>query len=296
MASLALAQNVSSSVRATILDATGAATPDADCTLTNQSTTAVVVIKSDAQGLCVFNIVPAGTYTLSVQAKGFKTLMVKDIAVDAGQTRTIGNLNLEIGGLTETIQVTSEITQINLATAEKAGTITMTQLQNVAVKGRDMFALLTTIPGIVDNLSQARETTSPDSLRGTFINGSRENAKNYSVDGITNLDTGSNNTLQFEPNMDAIAEVKVLTSNFQAEFGRNGGGVITVITRGGGTDFHASAYDTYRHESLNANSFWNNRQNVAKAPYRYRITGYTVSGPVFLPKHFNTKKDRLFFF
>jgi hypothetical protein len=96
--------------------------------------------------------------------------------------------------------------------------------------------------------------------------------------------------------MDSIAEVKVLTSNFQAEYGRNGGGVITVITRGGGTDFHVSAYDTYRHESLNANSFWNNRTKVAKAPYRYRITGYTVGGPVFIPKKFNTRRDKLFFF
>ncbi len=165
----------------------------------------------------------------------------------------------KLGAITETLQVSGEISQINLATAEKAGTISMTQLQNVAVKGRDMFAYMTTIPGIVDNMSQGRETTSPDSLRGTFINGSRENSKNYAVDGITNLDTGSNNTLQFEPNMDSIAEVKVLTSNFQAEYGRNGGGVITVITRGGGSDFHVSAYDTYRHESLNANSFWNNR-------------------------------------
>jgi hypothetical protein len=290
------AQNVSSSVHATILDSTGAGVPEAECTLTNQSTMAVFAVKSDSQGLCVFNIVSAGTYSLSIKAKGFKSMLVRDIAVDAGQTRTIGNLTLEVGGLTETIQVTGEVTQINLASSEKAGTITMTQLQNVAVKGRDMFALLTTIPGIVDNLSQARETTSPDSLRGTFINGSHENAKNYSVDGITNLDTGSNNTLQFEPNMDAIAEVKVLTSNFQAEYGRNGGGVISVITRGGQTQFHASGYDTYRHESLNANSFWNNRQNVAKAPYRYRITGYTVSGPIFIPKRFNTHKDRLFFF
>ena len=189
---------------------------------------------------------------------------MKDVAVDAGQTRTLGNLMLEVGAMTESVQVTGEVSQINLATAEKSGTITMTQLQNVAVKGRDMFAFMMTIPGIVDNMSQGRETTSPDSLRGTFINGSRENAKNYTVDGITDLDTGSNNTLQFEPNMDSIAEVKVLTSNFQAEYGRNGGGVITVVTRGGGQDFHVAAYDTYRHESLNANSFWNNRQGRSR--------------------------------
>ncbi len=290
------AQNVSSSLRAVVLDSTAAAVPGAECALTNQATSTALTVNSDNQGLCVFNIIPAGTYTLVVQSKGFKALSVKNVAVDAGQTRTLGNLTLEVGALSESIQVTGEVSQINLATAEKAGSITMTQLQNVAVKGRDMFALMTTIPGIVDNLSQGRETTSPDSLRGTFINGSRENAKNYAVDGITNLDTGSNNTLQFEPNMDSIAEVKVLTSNFQAEYGRNGGGVITVITRGGGQDFHVSAYDTYRHESLNANSFWNNRTKVAKAPYRYRITGYTVGGPVFIPKKFNTRRDRLFFF
>ena len=234
------AQNVSSSLRAVVLDSTAAAVPGAECALTNQATSTALTVNSDNQGLCVFNIIPAGTYTLVVQSKGFKALSVKNVAVDAGQTRTLGNLTLEVGALSESIQVTGEVSQINLATAEKAGSITMTQLQNVAVKGRDMFALMTTIPGIVDNLSQGRETTSPDSLRGTFINGSRENAKNYAVDGITNLDTGSNNTLQFEPNMDSIAEVKVLTSNFQAEYGRNGGGVITVITRGGGQDFHVS--------------------------------------------------------
>ena len=295
-ASLAFAQNVCSSLRAVVLDSTSAAVPGAECALTNQNTGAVLTVKSDSQGSCGFNIIPAGTYSFAVQAKGFKALSVKDVAVEAGQTRTLGNLSLEVGALTESVQVTGEVSQINLATAEKSGTISMTQLQNVAVKGRDMFAYMITIPGIVDNGGQGSETTSPDSLRGTFINGSRENAKNYAVDGITNLDTGSNNTLQFEPNMDSIAEVKVLTSNFQAEYGRNGGGVITVITRGGGRDFHASGYDTYRHESLNANSFWNNRTNVAKAPYRYRITGYTVGGPIFIPKVFNTKKDKLFFF
>ena len=91
--------------------------------------------------------------------------------------RTLGNLGLEVGAISESVQVTGEVSQINLASAEKAGSISMTQLQNVAVKGRDMFSLMTTIPGIVDNMSQGRETTSPDSLRGTFINGSRENAK-----------------------------------------------------------------------------------------------------------------------
>lgn len=294
--SLALAQNVSSSVLTTIVDPSGAPIPGAECTLTNQATAVASTVKADGQGACTFTIVQNGTYNLAVKVTGFKSAEVKDIAVTAGEIRTIGQVKLEVGALTESVQVTGEVSQIQLASGEKSGVITSDQFQNIAVKGRDMFALLATIPGVVDNGSQARETSGPDSIRGTFINGARENSKNFAVDGITALDTGSNSTVQFEPNMDAIAEVKVLTSNYQAEYGRNTGGVITIITKGGQRDFHASAYDTYRHESLNANSFFNNRTGTKKVPYRYRITGYTVGGPITIPKVFNTSRDKLFFF
>jgi hypothetical protein len=295
-AGVALAQNVSSSVLATIVDPSNAPIPGAECTLTNQATNVGVTVKGDGQGSCVFNIVQAGTYGISVKVNGFKTATLKDLTVTAGEVRTIGQIRLEVGALAESVQVSAEVSKIQLATGEKSGLITSSQIDNLAVKGRDMFAFLTTIAGVVDNGSQARETSSPDSLRGTFINGARENQKNFAVDGITALDTGSNNTVQFEPNMDAIAEVKVLTSNYQAEFGRNTGGVITIITKGGQRDFHASAYDYYRHESLNANSFFNNRTGTAKVPYRYRITGYTFGGPITLGKHFNANRDKLFFF
>ena len=98
--------------------------------------------------------------------------------------------------------MTGEVSQIQLASGEKSGLITSDQFQNIAIKGRDMFTLLATIPGVVDNNSQARETSSPDAIRGTFINGARENSKNFAVDGITDLDTGSNSSVHFEPNMD----------------------------------------------------------------------------------------------
>ena len=250
------------------------------------------------------NVLP-GTYNLAITAPGFKTLEAKGLEITANQNRTLGQLKLEIGGTTESVNVVSEISQINLASAEKSGTITTNQLQNIAVKGRDFFALLNTVPGIVDNFSQRRETASPDAIRGTYINGTRENQKNLAVDGITNLDTGSNQTLQFQPNMDAIAEIKVLTSNYQAEFGRNGGGVITVITKSGSKEFHGTGYWFYRHESLNANSFFNNRNArlvngvptaVQKAPYRYRINGFSIGGPAYIPNVFNRNKEKLFFF
>lgn len=295
-AGLLVGQTVSSSVRGVIVDASGGAVPGADCTLTNKATATVVKVTSDTQGNCVFPNVLAGTYDFAATAKGFKTLEAKDIVVTANENRTLGRLQLEIGGTAETVTVTAEVSQIQLATAEKSGTINTSQLQNIAVKGRDFFALLNTVPGVVDNFSQRRETSSPDSIRGTFINGGRENQKNLAIDGITDLDTGSNSTVHFQPNMDAISEIKILTSNYQAEFGRNGGGVITVITKSGSRDLHGTAYWQYRHESLNANSFFNNRNGVKKNPYRYRINGYSVGGPVFIPKTFNTNRDKVFFF
>jgi hypothetical protein len=283
-------------VRGNITDSSGASIPGADCVLTSQETGAVAAVKSASDGSCIFAAVRPGSYSLTVKAAGFKTIQTKDIVVTSGQVRALGNLTLEVGEVREAVNVTAEVAQIQLMSAEKSGSIDNKQLQNIAVKGRDFFALLNTVPGVVDNFSQRRETASPDSIRGTFINGQRENQKNLAIDGITDLDTGSNSTVHFQPNMDAISEIKVLTSNYQAEFGRNGGGVITVITKGGSKDFHGTGYWFYRHESLNANSFFNNRTGTAKVPYRYRINGYSIGGPISWPGKFNTNKDKLFFF
>lgn len=290
------AQVVSSSVKGALVDPTGAAVPGATCTLINQATGAALTTASASDGAFTFPNVLAGTYTLRVQAAGFKNQETTNIVVTASETRALGRITLTLGEIKETVSVIAEAAAIQLASSEKAGTITADQLQNIAVRGRDFFTYLLTVPGVVDNFSQRRETMSPDSIRGTFINGGRENQKNLAIDGITDLDTGSNSTVHFQPNMDAVSEIKIMTSNYQAEFGRSGGGVITVITRGGSKDFHGSAYNFYRHESLNANSFFNNRTATPKSPYRYRISGYSIGGPVYIPGKFNTAKDRLFFF
>ncbi len=293
---VAFSQNISSSVRGVLVDPAGAAVPGADCALTNQATGVVATAKSGGDGSFVFPNVLAGVYTLTARSQGFKTLEAKDIVVSASEFRALGTLTLQIGDLVESVSVTAELAPLQTASAEKSGLITGQQLNNIAIKGRDFFAFMITIPGVVDNFSQRRETASPDAIRGTFINGNRENQKNFAVDGITNLDTGSNSTIHFQPNMDSVAEIKVLTSNYQAEFGRNGGGVITVITKGGQRDFHGTGYYFYRHESLNANNFFNNRTGTIKSPYRYRINGYSLGGPVYIPGKFNQNKDKLFFF
>lgn len=291
-----MAQNVSSAITGVLVDSTGAAIVGAECTLTSQSTGASQTMKTASDGGFTFPNLLAGRYTLTARMAGFKMLESREIVVTSGETRALNRITMQVGEVRESVTVEAEATAIQTSSSEKSGVITGSQLNDIAVRGRDFFTYLATIPGVVDNFSQRRETSSPDSIRGTFINGGRENQKNLTVDGVTDLDTGSNGTVHFQPNMDSIAEIKVMTSNYQAEFGRNGAGVITVISKGGARDFHGSGYYFYRHENLNANSFFNNRTGTRKNPYRYRINGYSIGGPVYIPKKWNTDRSKLFFF
>src|SRR5574340_143411 len=291
----ASAQSISSSVNGSLLDSTGAAITGATCKLTDQATGGAFTAASGVDGVFTFPTVPAGTYTLSAQAPGFKALQVSDIAVTSREIRSLGNLTMQVGEVRDSVSVTAEGAAVQLSSAERSGVLTGNQVNGIALKGRDFFALLQTIPGVVDTNS-ARETTSNTAGSGIYINGNRDNQKNVSVDGITAMDTHSNGSLSFQPNMDAIAEVKILTSNYQAEYGRNSGGAITAIIKSGSKEFHGSGYDFYRHESLNANNFFNNRTATAKLPYRYRISGYSLGGPIYIPRTFNTSKEKFFFF
>ena len=290
------AQGITSTVMVPVVDPSGAAVAGAQCELYNQATAAVLKTVAQADGACTFTSVPAGTYTLRIAAKGFKSYVLERLVIASSEVRAVAAVVLQLGEVQESIQVTAEAAVVQTESAERSGLVTGSQLQNIALRGRDFFALLATLPGVVDDGSIRREATSPNSVQGTFINGMRDNQKNFTADGISSLDTGSNYTVHFQPNMDAIAEVRVLTSNYQAEYGRNAGGVVSVITKSGSREWHGSAYYFYRHESLNANNFFNNRTATPKSPYRYRINGYTLGGPVYIPNKFNTGKDRLFFF
>ena len=128
---------------------------------------------------------------------------------------------------------------------------------------------------------------------------------NFTVDGITDMDTGSNSTLHYEPNMDAVQELRVLTSNYQAEYGRNSGGTITVVTKNGTQEFHGTGNWSYRHENFNANSWADNHtiknigginQATPTPLYRYDIETYSIGGPMYIPKLINKDKKHVFFF
>ncbi len=291
------AQNISGIVSGTVKDPAGSVIPNAAIELTNQATGVAQKISTNEAGLFVFPSVLPGAYTLEITVSGFRPHQVRDLAVTANERRSVGEIVLQVGQLTEKIEVMAEATPVQTASSERSGLVSGDQILNLAIKGRDFLGLLSTLPGIIDTRAGAREVvTTGGVISGLHINGGRETSIMYALDGISAVDTGSNTSVHNSPNMDAISEIKVLTSNYQAEHGRNSAGTINVIIKNGTQNFRGSAYWYYRHESLNANSFFGNRTGTPKPLYRFNNGGYSVGGPVYVPGKFNINRDKLFFF
>jgi len=287
-------QIVTSNLVGTLHDQKGGVIPGIEVQLTDQSTGAVRKAQTSEAGLFRFSGLLPGTYELAIKAQGFKSYTETAIALASSETRDLGKIVLQLGSPTETVTVTAEATPVQTASGEKSSTITGDQLQMLALKGRDLLGFVTLIPGVTGGFGQ--ETTSPNGIGGISINGSAGNRVGFLVDGVADMDTGSNGTIHYEPNMDSIGEIRVLTSSFQAEYGRQASGAIMVVTKSGTQTFHGSAYEYWRHEQFNAKSFFDNFNNIPKTPYRFHVYGFTIGGPAYIPKLFNRDKRLLFFF
>ncbi len=299
------AQTVSSSLEGVVVDPADAAVANAPVTLTNSGTKQSRTANTDNTGTYRFLQLDPGTYDITVKANGFKTGIESGIIVAAQETHSGGKMVLQLGSVTESISVTAEIAQVQLESSEKSRTVDSADLADITLKGRDLFGYMKLIPGVIDTLGQARDVTSPNNLGSIVIQGNQSNTLNFTVDGVTDMDTGSNGSLHYEPNMDAIQELKVLSSNYQAEFGRNSGGTITVVTKNGTQQFHGTGAWNHRHEEFNANTWLDghspkviNGISVAtpKPDYRYNVETYSIGGPAFIPKLANKSKQHLFFF
>ena len=252
--------------------------PSAKLTLTETTTGEYRTSQSNERGLFRFLDLAPGQYTLRVDANGFKAYELKDIILAASENRDLGTLVLQLGTVTESISVTAEATPVQTASSERSSTIDTVQLGEVALKGRDLYGYMTLIPGVVDSTA-SRDLSSAFAVQGIGINGQSSGNKNVTLDGITILDAGGQNDTYVAPNLDSIGEVRVSTSAYQAEFGRQAGGAVNIISKGGTRTFHGSAYWNRRHEDMNANTFFNNRQNVARPLYRYFVGGFSIGGP-----------------
>jgi hypothetical protein len=291
----ASAQNISGSIAGRVEDPTGAPLAGASVSLIASQTGFTRQATVNESGYYSFRDLGAGSYDLAVTAPGFKRYTQSGIELTSGEPKALNAVRMQLGELAEAISVTAEAAQVQLGSAERAGVMTAAEMEKMALKGRDFMDAVGLLGGVVD-LADGREAPSADSIGNIYIMGGRSNQKNLSIDGVTNLDTGSNGSAHGMPSIDSVGEVKVLMSNYAAEYGRNSGGSIMVITKGGGKQFRGTAGWYHRHENYSANDFFNNQRGVSRPPYRYNIFSYTFSGPIYIPGKFNKRRDKLFFF
>jgi len=236
-----------------------------------------------------------GTFSLEITAPGYRRYSETGIDVGAGEQRSVGPIRLKLGQVSEAVTVTAEPSHVKLASGDRSSIITEADLSTLATRAGDIMDAVALLPGVVDT-SNGREVASSQSMVSIYIAGGRSNQKNMTVDGITNLDSGSNNSVQTMPSWASIAEVQVLQSNYAAEYGRNSGGSITVITKSGSRQFHGLGAWSHRHEEFSANDFFNNQAGKPRSRYRYNIFDYALGGPLYIPRVFNRNRSHVFFF
>src|SRR5688572_8726863 len=252
------AQGLTGQISGTVVDAAGGVMPGATVTLKNAGTNNTRETITAPDGTFVFPDLLAGTYDIKVTIQGFKTYEQTGIALGATERLALRAIPLEVGGLSEVISVQAEALAVQTTTGERSATITATQIEDIGLRGRDFMGSLKLLPGVID--TSARDAPGWGSVGGMTING--QGSFNFSYDGVTNKDTGSNSGNYAAPGLDSIAEVKVQASNFQAEYGRSSGATITVVTKSGSRDFRGSAAFFKRHEALNTNA-WDRRRQCA---------------------------------
>ncbi|HKR58739.1 MAG TPA: carboxypeptidase regulatory-like domain-containing protein, partial [Pyrinomonadaceae bacterium] len=299
-------EETAATVSGQVTDSTGAVIANAAVIITNKATGVARQVQTNDEGLYVITPLVPGDYDLTVEQTNFKRYL-QTLTLNARDRRPV-NITLEPGAPSETVTVTDEAPLIQDSPTGQS-LISGAQVVELPLNNRNFLKLTELVPGVTSTLDD-ESSFGLTSRADISINGMRRNGVNYLVDGVSNTDVGSNITLLSTPTVDSIQEFKVLTSNYTADIGRSGGGVVTVVTKGGSNEFHGSLYEFLRNDYFNANTYFNNRAGrradgsllLPVPKLRYNNFGGTLSGPVTLPRFGEggnstySGKNKLFFF
>ena len=279
-ASLAPAQTITASITGTASDPSGASVPGANVTATNTETNVHSTTTTNSDGIYTFPFLRVGSYTITVEAKGFKKSVVGPFTVETNQIARI-DVKLEIGDTTLTVEVTGVGAMLQTETQATGDTLSSTKLTNLPLNGRNFASLTLLIPGAVSTSPGAMNTAARFQGSGSRpqVNGNREQTNNFILDGV-DINQSVDNQIGYQPNVDALEEVKVVTGNAGAEFGNVGGASVVMSLKSGTNQFHGNVFEFLRNDKLDANGFFNNRSNVKKQALRQNIFGGTFGGPI----------------
>lgn len=210
------------------------------------------------------------------------------------------NATLKVGAVTQTVTVSGAIPHVQTETAALSNVITGQQISQLEINGRDFVQLALLVPGAMPDNGLITSTVGVNANNNISFNGSRMQYNNWTVDGAPNTDEGSASTFNTYPNLDSIAEFRVSTSNYGAEYGHHAGAQIDVVTKSGTQQLHGDVSEYFRNDVLDAQNFFTNRYSggvpPARAPLKQNEYGFTLGGPVFIPHVYNSDKSKTFFF
>ena len=275
----------------TVRDTSGAVVAGADVTVSNASIGVTRATVSNNDGEWVTTALPNGAYDITVTAKGFKKYAANGVIIRVGQKLRV-DVNLEVGSVSSEVVVAGEdVAQVETQSSEIAGTVTGKEMTQLQLNGRNFSQLINLTPGVNNQSGQDEGTVGINGNVVYSINGGRGENNNWEVDGGDNMDNGSNNSLNVYPSIDAIQEVRVLTSNYGAQYGRNASGTIEAETKSGTSQFHGDVYEFNRNNIFNDRSYFD--QSSPNAPeYKKNDFGYTIGGPLYIPGSLQHRQEQ----
>lgn len=299
------AQVTTGTIGGTVTDTTGAVVPGATVVLKNAQSGDTRQVTSNGAGVFTFSAVPSGDYLVAIKAAGFKQYQQKGIHVDPGDTRTIREIALQPGDVSQTVEVSTTANTIDTDSGEQSALISSEEIKHLAVEGRDVTELLKILPGFAiskggagnfDNSTYDPSQVNPTGALGQYAaNGTPVNGQALLSDGVDITDPGAFGGALQNVNYDWVAEVKVQTSSFTADTA-HGPIVINAVGKSGGSSYHGSLYTYARTTQLNSTDWIAKYTSQAKPPDRFVYPGFTFGGPVLIPgTNFNHNKKLTFF-
>lgn len=294
-ASPALAQFDSATVSGVVLDTTRAVLPGTDITLVSVGTGLERRAVTNEAGVFTFPNVPVGEYRLIAALSGFRSVTKTGVTVNAGVNIRV-DFELALGELAETIQVEAATTLVDTATIGRS--VRSEQIQETALSGRRVTQVAQFVPGTIgQNMGNFATMTGTFATGITSINGGRSDEFMATVDGAPSIRVrAAGGFTMGMQNLDTVEEVQVLTTNYQAEYGRSSAGQLRLVTKSGTQSFRGNVFWAFQDASLNANQWTRNRTGLPKVKHNYNAGGFTLGGPIYIPGRFNDSRQRLFFF
>lgn len=279
-------QDAGGRIIGTVTDPQGAVVPEAKVTIINVATGVVSPTSANADGYFEVLALPIGTYKVSVKHPGFNTVVTQEKQLQINESVRF-DITLTVGAEAQTVTVNAQVSGVETQNSTIGESVTGEAVKDLPLNGRDVLQLALLQPGVTQANDSARG-------HGFSISGNRTDSVTYLLDGGLNTNL-MNNAVVLNPNPDAVDEFRILTSNYSAEYGRNAGGIISVVTKSGTNRLHGSLFDFARNDAFNANDYFNNLYDIPRSVLKRQQFGGTLGGPIVIP-HVIQGREKAFFF